>query len=399
MPDSKQIKEARVRAALGFKDPDQAPISDFYWTGFLEKCKKQYGPGFDVFRHFDLDYVVVNPNMDPHIQDFEVLEDDGKGGLLLKTGFGALIRRKADCPMPEFVEFAVKKPEDMAKFELDSPRDRRRLYKAGDDQINGVGDAIARGLPSWNDRVDSYCKDFPVFGSIDEGMEQLWRCVGSQNALYWMADCPELLVPFVERLGDFLVELVKFQIEEARGRLTGMYIWGDVAYVTGMLFSPAFWREHFKPIVKRIIDECHKAGLVVIYHGDGKVTPILGDYAEIGLDGYNPLECKAGMDAVQVRRDFESGVLPNGPLAVVGNFDVRELESGNRDRIKRHALYKLHCAQHGGWICQSDHSVTSDVAPDDYQYMIDTIREYSRAPMDMARIDRELAELDKKLKK
>jgi hypothetical protein len=46
--------------------------------------------------------------------------------------------------------------------------------------------------------------------------------------------------------------LTEYQIEESRGRLSGMYVWGDVAYVNGMFFSPEIWREHFKPIVKRI---------------------------------------------------------------------------------------------------------------------------------------------------
>jgi uroporphyrinogen-III decarboxylase len=172
-----------------------------------------------------------------------------------------------------------------------------------------------------------------------------------------------------------------------------MYVWGDLAYVTGMLFSPVFWREHFKPITARIIDVCHQAGLMVIYHGCGRATPVFNDLIEIGLDGYNPLECKAGLDAVNLKADYGG----KGKLTFVGNYDVREMESGDRDRIKRQALYKLQCAQGGGWICQSDHSVTSGVAPDSYAYMVDIVREYGAYPLDMERIKRELAGLDKKL--
>jgi len=392
MANEKECKEARVKAALSNKESDRVPISDFFWTGFMLKAKEQWGQDLDIYRKFDLDYVVVNPNMDPVIQDFEILEDDGVN-IKLRTGFGATIRRSGSAPMPHFDSFSVAEPDDMEKFALESGRDKRRLYREGDDQINGVGDAIGRNTPSWINRVNSYCKDIPVFGSICEGYEYLWRCIGTENSLIWMMTEPEMFGSFVKRIGDFLVELTEYQIEEGRGKLLGMYIWGDVAYVNGMLFSPACWREYFKPITERIIAVCKKAGLVTIYHGCGNATPIYNDLIAIGLEGYNPVECKAHLDVVELKKDF------GGKLCFVGNFDVRELESGDRDRIKRHALYKLQSAQGGGWICQSDHSVSLDVSPDSYAYMVEIIREYGKYPLDMDRIQKELTLLDTKLKK
>jgi uroporphyrinogen-III decarboxylase len=208
-----------------------------------------------------------------------------------------------------------------------------------------------------------------------------------------MLEEPEFFGAFVKRIGDFLVELTEYQIEESRGRLTGMYIWGDVAYVNGMLFSPACWREYFKPINERIIRLCKKAGLLTIYHGCGNATPIYNDFIEMGLDGYNPVECKAHLDVVELQRDY------GGRLCFVGNFDVRELESGDRNRIKRETLYKLQSAAGGGWICQSDHSVSSGVSPESYAYMAELVRDYGKYPLDMNRIREELSLLDTKLRK
>jgi uroporphyrinogen-III decarboxylase len=111
----------------------------------------------------------------------------------------------------------------------------------------------------------------------------------------------------------------------------------------------------------------------------------------MGLDGYNPLECKSGLDVVKLKKDY------GGKLCFVGNFDVRELESGDQNRIKREALYKLQSAAGGGWICQSDHSVSSGVSPDSYAYMVELIRDYGRFPLDMNRLQKELNTLDTKL--
>jgi hypothetical protein len=33
-------------------------------------------PDADIYTHYDLDWVVVNPNMDPHVRAFDVLKQD-----------------------------------------------------------------------------------------------------------------------------------------------------------------------------------------------------------------------------------------------------------------------------------------------------------------------------------
>ncbi len=383
---SKQQKLDRLRATLAHKEGDRVPVSDFFWTGFMNKAKAKWGDDLDIHRKFDLDYIVINPNMDPVIQDFEILEEKGED-ILVRTGFGATIKRSGALPMPHFDSFSVEEPEEMADFVIEPANDKRRLYRTGDDQINGLGDALNRNTPSWNERVDKYVEDFPVFGSVCEGYEYLWRCVGTENSLIWMLLEPELFADFMKRVGDFIVGLAEYQIAESRGRLSGMYIWGDVAYVNGMMFSPEVWREHFKPIVKRVIDLCHKNDLMVIYHGCGDARRIYEDFIEIGLDGYNPVEVKAHLDIVEMKKQFGER------LAFVGNFDVRELESGDKNRIKKQALYKLQSAVGGGWICQSDHSVSSDVDPDSYAYMVEILREYGKYPLDLAKIQAELSNL------
>jgi uroporphyrinogen-III decarboxylase len=201
----------------------------------------------------------------------------------------------------------------------------------------------------------------------------------------WMLEDEEAFAAFLARIGDFAVELARVQAED--GRISGMYIWGDVAYVNSMMFSPEIWRKYFKPIVRRIIDVCHDAGLMTIYHGCGNASMIFEDFIETGLDGYNPLEVKAGLDAVKLKEQF------GGKMAFVGNIDVRALETGDKRRIAKEVLYKLKAGRGGGYIVQSDHSVSSDVSPGSYEYLVSLVREYGVYPLDLEKIDRQLAEL------
>lgn len=381
-----QIKSMRLKKALNHEEYDRLPISDFFWTGFMKRAKEKWGQDFDPYRFFDLDYITINPNMDPHIKDFEIIEQSGED-IILKTGFEAIVKRSGNAPMPHYDSFSIKLPEEMADFKFDSPSDRRRFFEGGDDQINCVGDALLRNIPAWDKRVDAYVEDFAVFGSVCEAYEYLWRVIGTENAMMWMLEEPELYQAFVDRIGSFVLDLCKAQIEAGKGRLSGMYIWGDVAYVNGMLFNPDTWRKMFKPHLKALIDLCHANDLMVIYHGCGNATPIYDDMVELGLDGYNPLEVKSGLDVVKLKEKYA------GKLAFVGNIDVRVFEGGNPEEIKREVLYKLQAGVAGGWIFQSDHSVSSEVAPESYKLVVELVREYGNYPLDIKKIKEELMKL------
>jgi uroporphyrinogen decarboxylase len=369
-------KIRRMRDALAHRPGDRVPVGEFYWTGFLKQYRRKLGEDFDPYRHFDLDYIVITPNMDPRIRPFEILEETGND-VVVKTGFGATIRRSGEAPMPRYEAFSVGRPEEMAAVEFDDPADPRRFHSGGDDQLNGVADTLLRDLPPWDRRVDQYVEDFAVFGSVCEPFEFLWRIIGSENALLWMATEAEAVHQFVDRLGRFLLEFARAQIEAGKGRLSGMYVWGDVAYVGGMLFGAPRWRRLFKPHVQALIDLCHQHDLMTIYHGCGEARDIFDDLVEIGLDGYNPLEAKAGLDVVELKKRYA------GRLAFVGNVDVRVLESGNPERIEREVRYKLRAARGGGFVFQSDHSVSSNVAPESYELAIRTLRELGNYPLDL----------------
>jgi len=209
----------------------------------------------------------------------------------------------------------------------------------------------------------------------------IWRIAGQENVLMWMAEYPDALGRFIERLHAFNLGLVRGQIKAAGGRLAGMVIWGDVAFNKGMLFSPAFWRKHFKPGVKAMIDECHSHGIPVIYHGCGKVHKIFEDFIEIGVDAYNPLEFKAGMDAVELRRQYGQRI------GFCGNFDVQLWSAGSKEQLKAAVLTKLNAAKGGGFIFQSDHSVPTNVPPASYDYVVKLVREFGTYPLRLGEFD------------
>ncbi len=372
----------RMNKALRHQEPDRVPISDFFWGSFLERWRAELGlpEDADIYRHYDLDWTVTMPNMDPHVKQFEILEESDEE-VIVRTGFEALVQKKFDHPMPAYLKFETDTMEKMRAFQFDDPWDNRRYFSGGDNQIAGVGDSFQRDLPPWVDTVKSLHPDLPVYGSICEGHEMLWRIVGSKNVMLWIGLYPDEIGRFVERIIEFVVEMTKAQIKAADGLLDGMVIWGDVAYRKNLFFSPNYWRRYFKPGVKAIVEVCHENGLPVIYHGCGNVSDIFGDFIEVGVDAYNPLEAKAGLDVVELRRKY------GHHIAFCGNMDVMAWAQASQEELKRIVLTKLNAARGGGYIFQSDHSVPSNVSGHSYDYVVKLVRDYGKYPLQLGEYD------------
>ena len=375
----------RMNKALRHEEPDRIPISDFFWGSFINRWRDELGLPEDAspYNYYDLDWIVTTPNMDPKIQPFETISED-EIEVVVKTGFRTTMRKKFDFPMPEFISWDLDTIEKLEEFLFDDPYDRRRYFEAGDNQIAGVGDGFQRNSPAWIETVKKLRPDFPVYGSMIECSECLTRLLGQENTLFWMGMYPDRLGAQIDRIGQFYLDCLKAEIEAADGLLDGMVIWGDVAYSQTMLFDPEYWRVYFKPWVKAMIEECHKNSLPVIYHGCGNVELIFEDFVEMGLDAYNPLEVKAGMDAVELKRKF------GDKIGYCGNSNIQVWETGDKELVRKEVLRKLNAAKGGGFIFQSDHSVSSDVSGHTYDYIVNLVREYGKYPLHLKEFDEKI---------
>ena len=152
-----------------------------------------------------------------------------------------------------------------------------------------------------------------------------------------------------------------------------------------MLISPNLWRRMHKPQLKRICDRIHQAGLKVIYHGCGNALPVYDDLIEAGVDCYNTLEAKAGLDVVELKEQFA------GRLAFNGNINMQVLETNDHQKIRAEVLRKLGAARGGGYIFQSDHSISSNVDPAMYDYIVRLVRQHGVYPLSLNPTDLNMA--------
>src|SRR5512137_2091296 len=142
-------KLERLNKALRHEEPDRVPISDFFWGGFTERWRQELGlaNAANPYYHYDLDWIVTIPNMDPWIRPFETLSETPEE-VTVKTGFGAIMHKHFSYPMPEMRAWETDTFEKLQRAVFDPPDDPRRFFSAGDNQIAGVGDGFQRNSPA-----------------------------------------------------------------------------------------------------------------------------------------------------------------------------------------------------------------------------------------------------------
>jgi uroporphyrinogen decarboxylase len=88
--------------------------------------------------------------------------------------------------------------------------------------------------------------------------------------------------------------------------------------------------------------------------------------AAAGIDCLQPVEVKAGMDLLRLKRAFGER------LTFIGGMDARVLVSNDLDLVRRELEDKVPGAMAGsGYVLQVDHSVSNQVNYETYTYFVE----------------------------
>ena len=113
--------------------------------------------------------------------------------------------------------------------------------------------------------------------------------------------------------------------------------------------------------------------LLRFLHTCGNVNEVVDDLIDVGWDCLQPLEVKAQMDVVQLKRDY------GDRLSLMGGIDARVIADGTDEELEEEIRSKLTVAKEmGGYIYHSDHSVPDNVSLERYTRTIELVKEYGR---------------------
>jgi len=198
--------------------------------------------------------------------------------------------------------------------------------------------------------------------------------MGMQNLLMAIAVEPKLVAGLVRMSVEINLEMA----EEVAARDVD-FVWtgDDYAYTTGPLMSPDCFREMFYPGLCEVAGGFKKLGLPFIKHCDGNIKPIIDMMVDSGVTCLDPIDPAGGMDLTEVKNQYGDRV------AVKGNVDCIETMSNGRpeDVVADTKRALRQGMPGGGYICSSSNSIHSAVKPENYEAMLDTIKEFGSYPM------------------
>jgi len=146
-----------------------------------------------------------------------------------------------------------------------------------------------------------------------------------------------------------------------------LWLGDDVGGQTGMIMSPGTWRRFLKPRLAALISEVKAVNprLVVAYHSDGKVDPIIPELIDIGMDVLNPVQPLC-MDPAGLKKAYGRN------LCFWGSIDEqRTLPFGTPEDVRNEVLDRLRTiGRGGGLLLGPTHHVQLDTPMDNFWSMV-----------------------------
>lgn len=190
--------------------------------------------------------------------------------------------------------------------------------------------------------------------------------IGTESlSLLWYDD-PVLLHECLDFLSDFAQRLLTPALSQIP--FDFVIIHEDMAGKGGPLMGPKLFAEFLLPHYRRYIEflRSHAVRLVLV-DTDGDHRALIPRFLEADVDGFCPLERAAGMDPVEVRREY------GGAVCMIGGVDKREIAKGPA-AIEAELARLAPVIESGGYIPTIDHAIPPDVSYADFLYYLEAKR-------------------------
>lgn len=162
-------------------------------------------------------------------------------------------------------------------------------------------------------------------------------------------------------------------IERAAAMGADFVLFGDdYASTAGPLMSPATFEQFFLPGMRTVVQAAKRAGLHVIKHTCGRITPLLDMIVDTGIDALHPLDAAAGMDMAWVKAHYGDRIAVCGGIncgEVLSDWTPQQVEQEVRRRLDE-------MMPGGGYIMCSSNSIHSSVRPENYRAMLTALHTY-----------------------
>jgi uroporphyrinogen decarboxylase len=317
---------------------EDLPQPDYIQRMDLESRVRLFDAALLVIEELDVDGLTMRIFPETQAIDEEHVMDDW-GVTFLLSPFGEPI--VVDGPVRDESDLAGYRPPRIVESDLAALRYCAQRFEGTRANILSVQDPFRR---SWN-----------LLG----GMEHLLICYGTN---------PKLVHQIARIVTDYTLDAIALGAELGADLIS---MDGDLAHETGMIMSPAHFREFIKPYYAELVDFIHGRGLKVFKHTDGNHWKIMEDLIEVGFDGIHPIQPQS-LDLAEVKKQI------GGRICLLGNIDCREtLVTKSTREVEEEVRRAIATAgPGGGYILSSSNTIHPKVEAENYIAMVKATHEY-----------------------
>ena len=189
--------------------------------------------------------------------------------------------------------------------------------------------------------------------------------LGIEAHMYAFYDEPELL----HAINDYILEIYRTKLLKVIDLVQPdvIYFMEDLSGKNGPMVSPDCFEEFVADYYRALIPLFKKHGVGNVFvDTDGDFARLIPNFMDAGVDGFLPMDVNAGMDIVEVRKQFPK-------LKFIGSFNKLEIAKGP-EAIDKEFDRILPVIRGGGYIPGSDHQVAPSTSLENYQYYIKKLK-------------------------
>ncbi len=340
----------RIGRQLEQKSVDRIGVYEHFWPETKAAWERQgvipHDCDLDDFLNLDMsESWAFDLMLKPNYQNKIIAEDADT--VTLYDGNGATLRRhKLHASTPEHIGYAIADKQDWldkAKPYLTVSPERIKFAE--------YREAMRRSRDK---------NRYFVWSGVNV-FEAIHPICGHENLLMGMALDPDWIKDMAETYAGLMIDLWE-ELFAAEGKPDALWFYEDMGFKNRPFMSPEMYRELIMPSHRKTIDYAHNIGCKVIMHSCGFVEPLLPSMIEAGIDCFQTIEVKAGMDLLQIYRNY------GDKIALMGGIDVRPLAANDLPAMERELRSKIPLVKgHNNFILHTDHSVPESTLLSSYQ--------------------------------
>jgi uroporphyrinogen-III decarboxylase len=216
--------------------------------------------------------------------------------------------------------------------------------------------------------IKTYQRDYALFANIRMGIAPTLLSMGYETFSFMLYEDREFIENVLALYLDFNKKFIT-NLESVG--FDFLWVFDDIAFRSGPLFSPRVWDDVFLNPVSKVT---RNIKIPWIYHSDGNLIPILERLLPLGMNGIHPLE-PGTMDVNYLK------TLYGKKLCLVGNIDINStLSSGSPEEVDREVKERIEQLGPGGgyiisdsnsvpYFCKAENIIAMSRAVEKYRYI------------------------------